>query len=209
MINKPKDYDNIPIGVGESLKAGGHKCVIKKLEEATSSKGNQMLVIYFDTADEDIQPGFYMNRYVNDTRADKKWGGRFFLVNGGEYGPANLRRFVTSVADSNDENVLMSKGWKEVKNGRGQLEWQPSWGSGFEESFKDMKVGLVFRKEEYTREDHTLGVATKGFRWCNYDKAYEQKEPERKAAPAPIQQPDYGFVNVPADALEDEGLPFK
>lgn len=192
MISKPNGYDNIPIGMGESLKAGGHKCVIKKLEEATSSKGNQMLVIYFDTSDEDIQPGFYMNRYVNDKRPDKKWGGRFFLIVGGEYGPANLKRFITAVEDSND----------------GFQAWDFS-GNLRMDAFTDLKAGLVFRKEEYTREDHTLGVATKGFRWCNYEKAYEQKEPERKAAPAPIQQPDYGFVNVPADALEDEGLPFK
>ena len=56
MIQKPKNYDTIPVGGGESLKAGGHKCVIKMLEEATSSKGNQMLIISFDTSDEDIQP---------------------------------------------------------------------------------------------------------------------------------------------------------
>ena len=191
MITKQKDYDNINIGGGESLKAGGHKCIIKKLEETTSSKGNPMLVIYFDTADEDIQPHHYMDRYIADNRPDKKWGGRFFLTVSGEYGPANLKRFISAVEDSNDG----FQAW-DFSN---QLRM---------EAFANQKVGLVFRKEEYTREDHQYGVATKGFRWCNYEKAYEQKEPEMKKLPAAPTEPDYGFVNVPADALEDEGLPF-
>ena len=46
--------------------------MIKKLEEATSSKGNQMLVIYYDTADEDIQPHYYMDRYLADDYHETK-----------------------------------------------------------------------------------------------------------------------------------------
>lgn len=200
MIQKPKNYDTIPVGGGESLKVGGHKCVIKMLEEATSSKGNQMLIISFDTADEDIQPHFYMDRYLNDTRADKKWGGRFYLVTGGEYGPANLKRFCTAVEDSND----------------GFQAWDFS-GALRMDAFKNMKVGLIFRKEDYIADDHQLRTATKGFRWCNYETAYEQKEPERKKLPqseSALQatnpaDADMGFLNIPADALENEGLPFK
>ena len=192
MITKPKNYDTIQVGGGEMLKAGGHKCVIKQLEETTSSKGNQMLVMFFDTADEDIQPHHYMDRYLSDTREDKKWGGRFFLVPGGEYGPANLKRFITAVEDSND----------------GFQAWDFS-GNLRMDAFKGVKVGLIFRREEYTKEDHTLGVAVKGFRWCKYDTAYEQKEPEQKKAPAPNPEADMGFLAIPADALENEGLPFK
>lgn len=197
MIQKPKDYDNIQVG-GESLKAGGHKCVIKMLEEGISNNGNQKLVISFDTADEDIQPHYYMDRYLSDKRADKKWGGRFHLVTGGEYGPANLKRFITAVEDSND----------------GFQAWDFS-GTLRMDAFKNMKVGLIFRKEDYITDDHQLRTATKGFRWCNYETAYEQKEPEPKKLPqseSAIQATtpagvDYGFVNV---AEEDtEGLPFK
>lgn len=198
MIQKPKNYDTIPVGGGESLKAGGHKCVIKQIEETTSSKGNQMLVIYYDTADEDIQPHFYMDRYLNDTRAEKKWGGRFFLVLGGDYGPANLKRFVTAVEDSND----------------GFQAWDRS-GNLRIDAFKNVKAGLIFRKEDYIADDHQLRTATKGFRWCNYEQAYEQKEPEHKKLPqseSALQATtpagaDYGFVDVDADNLE--GLPFK
>ena len=198
MIQQPKNYDTIPVGGGESLRAGGHKCVIKKLEEATSSKGNQMLVIYYDTADEDVQPHFYMDRFLADTRADKKWGGRFFLTVAGEYGPTNLKRFCTAVEDSNDG----FEAWDFSK----QLRM---------DAFKGMKVGLIFRKEDYITDDHQLRTATKGFRWCNYDKAYEQKEPEPKKLPqseSAVQATtpagvDFGFVDVDADNLE--GLPFK
>ena len=115
----------------------------------------------------------------------------------GEYGPTNLKRFCTAVEDSNDG----FEAWDFSK----QLRM---------DAFKGMKVGLIFRKEDYITDDHQLRTATKGFR-CNYDKAYDQKEPEPKKLPqseSAVQATtpasiDMGFMNVEEDNLE--GLPFK
>lgn len=206
MITKPKDYDDIQISNGESLKAGGHKCIIKQIEEAVSRQGNQMLVIYFDTADDDIQPHFYMNRFLNDTRADKKWGCRYWL-------PIENKQ-------DKEKDKLAKRRWKwfnhtVVEDNDGFEPFDFS-GAYRLDAFKGMKIGLVFRKEEYNADDHQLRISTKVDKWCNYDRAFEQEEPELKKLPqseAAIRATtpagvDYGFVNVPADALEDEGLPF-
>lgn len=217
MISKPKDYDNIPLG-GERLTPGGHKCVIMQVIETTSSKGSQMLIISFDTDSADTQPMYYQNRYLNDKRPDKKWSGNMYLVVDGEYGPANLKRFCTAVEDSNANFSCWSQ--------QGVL---------LIEQMKNKRVGIVFREEDYTKDDGTVGNSVKPMRFCNYFKAMEEKVPDRKPLPAPSAQamaatapvsgqdqqnfvpfqqsqqqparPDYGFVAVP-DGLEDEGLPF-
>lgn len=204
MISKPKDYDQIPVG-GEQLKPGGHKCVIMQVTEQVSSKGNQMLVVAIDTDAADTQPMYYQNRYLSDKRPDKKWSGNMYITVTGEYGPQNLKRFCTAVEDSNPGFVC----WDQ----QGNLRMN---------DLKKRKVGIVFRGEDYTKEDGTVGFAVKGMRFCNYEKAFEQAVPEPKrlqsspaamaaTAPASVpfqgqQQPDYGFVNVAED--DTEGLPF-
>ena len=216
-MNKPEGFSNIQIGA--SMTPGGHKCEIKKVEETKSRSGSDMLIIYFDTTKEDSLPGFYSERYLADKKSTSKdpvWRGRQYLVTDGEYGPSNLKRFTTSVADSNSENSLSQHKWTKVTNDKGAEEWEPAWGNGFADSFKDLKVGVIFRIEEYT--DQVTGeirAAVKPFRFCAYDKALEQPVPERKNLPPqqPSLQQQYdqmsleGFMKVPDD-LSDEGLPF-
>ena len=87
----------------------------------------------------------------------------------GEYGPSNLKRFITAVEDSNPG-------------------FSVTWGKQFASCLQDNKIGVVFREEEYTKEDHTVGMAVKPLRFCDYAKAADQAIPKRKEAPAP--QPD-------------------
>lgn len=204
MISKPENYEKIPVG-GEAIKAGGHKCRIMQAEESMSQRGSQMLVISFDTTEDDPQPNYYMARWVNDKRDkdEKKWGGKMYIVTEGEYGPANLKRFCTAVEDSNEGFSC----WK---------------GNSLDlAGLKNKLVGVVFREEEYRLDDGQCRWSCKGTRFCNYEKAFEQKIPDPKPLPdsgasfqpapmptAAADGPDYGFVNV-ADGLEDEGLPFK
>lgn len=197
---KPKDYDTTTIG-GEALTPGGHKCIIKQVDEAISQKGREMLVVSIDTSDEDTQPGYYMNRWLNDSRdpSEKKWGGRMFIMQDGEYATANIKRFCTAVENSND-------GFECWKNDQLDLE-----------GLKGQKVGVVFRGEDYTKTDMTVGYTVKGLRFCSYDTAYDQPVPKKKELvqegpqpfPAPAQTGAAGFVDAVPDGLEDEGLPFK
>lgn len=200
-ISKPKGYNDIQAGDYESLKPGGHKCVIKQVEAAKSSKGNDMLIIYLDTSEEDFQPQHFANRYLNDKRPDKQWPGtgKSYITLSGEYGPANLKRFCTAVEHSNEGFSC----WDFNDNLR-------------IDDLKNQKVGVIFREEEYTKEDYTLGRSIKPFRFCNYNEAFDKDAPEPKLltqkAPEGFGQtaPDMnsGFMSVP-DNLEDEGLPFK
>lgn len=192
MISRPKDYDETNIG-GEMLAPGGHKCRIMDVREATSKNGSQMLIVAFDTDETDKQPMYYQHRYLSDKRPDKKWGGNMYVVVDGQYGTSNLKRFCTAVEDSN----------------KGFSCWSDS-GELKAEALKHKLIGIVFRGEDYTKQDGTIGYTVKGWRFCNYETAEEQRVPERKTEekkPATPNFPD-GFMDIPADGLEDEGLPF-
>lgn len=220
-MQKPNNWDDINISA--VINPGGHRCVIKKVEETRSSKGSAMLIINFDTDQTDSQPRFYSDRYLADQKAGKtgddlKWKGKSYLVTDGEYGPSNLKRFVTAVEDSNPG-------------------FNVTWGDQFAACLIDKKVGVVFRVEEYTTDLHELRASVKPFRFCDYAQAADQPIPKRKEAPAlepslydrykeaqaaqpqqmswdqpPIvqsaqQAQSEGFMTVP-DGLEDSGFPF-
>ena len=191
MIKKPKNYDNLK-NTYESLNPGGHKCIIKEAKEDKDSNGKDILVVYFDTATEDIQPKYFENMYLNDTRPDKKWsysGQRTFWQDS-EWFESNLAKMTGAIEKSNPDVEI----WKNNELDLPKL--------------KGLKLGVVFGQEEYTRDDHQVGVSTKPRYFCGYDEAYDQKIPERKVQkPKAPAAPDYSFVNVEADDLE--GLPFK
>lgn len=203
----PNNY-NKDFGDYEQLSAGGHKCRIVRAVETKSQTGKQMLVVNLDTTEDDVQPLFFTNRYVRDKREEKKWPCKMYIILEGEYAEGNLNRFLGAVEKSNDT-------------------FHPEPGKDLDpQKFTDLKVGTVFRQEEYTKSDLTVGMSVKPFRWCSYDKAPEQEVPKPKLLPTSDTDPTRfvpewqktqtatvtpsraGFMDIPADALEEEGLPF-
>lgn len=208
-----KDYNQ----TREQITPGGHKCIIKYAEEGKSRSGKQMLTIQIETSFEDAQPGFFQKRFDADTRADKKWPGNMYIVFEYEktkdghdklkdWSEANFNKFLSALDHSN-ANFKLAPG----------AELDPR-------QLMNLKVGVIFREEEYEPQTATMtdlmnGVYPKTVRpafWCGYDTAFDEKVPKPKtinkvetAAATPTPGASYGFVNVPADALEDEGLPFK
>lgn len=71
-MNKPNNYDKTQAnGDFTPVELGGHKLVIKQVNETQSGTGKPMIVVLFDFADDDKQPGYFWNQFANDIRPDK------------------------------------------------------------------------------------------------------------------------------------------
>lgn len=161
---KPKDFDTATeFGEFTPLTPGGHYLIIKKVEETTSSAGNPMIIVSFDTTSKDTQPLYYKEQYANDTRAEKKWGGiaRQVVYNNDGTTSKGFKSFVTSAEKSNPGFTV---------------NWDK-----FADCFKDKLVGGVFRKEEYINNKGKLATIVKLMYFCSNETiAKGVKVPEDK-----------------------------
>lgn len=190
-FNKPKDYDEVQAG-GEytPIELGGHKLVIKKIEEVTGkdySSGREYtyLKISFDTAPDDVQPGYYMDAWKNDTREQKKWGGVATLFPYDKEGRTSktFKQFCTSIERSNNSTI--------------------QWGAGFEASIVGKVIGGVFGEEEYYGKDCEIKTARKLFWWRSVEGIKDAKIPKKRELE---HVENNGFT--PVDDIADDDLPF-
>ena len=186
-FDKPNGYDEVQAG-GEytPIELGGHKLVIKKLEEVTASNGNKYLKVTFDTAQDDVQPGYYAEQYKNDTRDTKKWGGVATIFPTDRDGKTSktFKQFCTSIERSNNSKI--------------------QWGAGFEASIVGKVIGGVFGEEEYLNQMGEVKTARKLFWWRSVDGIADAKIPDKRE----VEKVDAnGFMSVPDDI--DEELPFE
>lgn len=213
-MQKPNNYENIQLGT--ALTAGKHRCVIKKAEETVSKTGLEMLIVYFDTAFDDMQPKYYENGYerrVKNNPDAEKWCRKWVITDSTtDYGDKNLKKL--------NNAVLLSNGLVDENGDPDQAKIK--WGDLYCEWLKDKRVGVIFGEEEYIRSDHQLGCSVKPSFFCSYPKEEElgKDAPARKTLPEekPSLQQIYeqqsfaqtaqeGFMQIP-DELNDEGLPF-
>lgn len=199
---KPEKFDTTPVG-WTAVKPGAHTCIIKEVRETTSRNGNQMLAVYFDFDENDTQMSYFTEIYKQHKKQfgdDAKWRGCYYITLCGEYATANIKRFTTAVERSNKGFVT---------------QWDLVPGDGtFCNCFKGKRVGMVFRTEEYRKQDGSIGKSTKPFRVCEYGKVKETKVPDVKklpAEPTPVISNDpvmaaEGFYEVP-EGFESE-MPF-
>lgn len=190
-MQKPQNYESIKVGDFTPIAPGGHLCVIKQVKEEKSKNGLDMLVIHLDTDNADAQPNYFMEQFKNDIRPEKKWGCIMYLVvdNSTEYGPANLKRFCTSVEESN-------------------TGFSVAWGDKFEACFKEKKVGVVFGREQYLNASGEVKWSTKPKHFRSTSTVLNAEIPKEKFLPessSNVSGTD-GFMNIP-DSIEDE-LPF-
>lgn len=195
-MNKPNNYEATQVGSDFTpVELGGHKAIIKKVEETTSSTGKPMLKIAIDFDTTDKQPNYFMESFKNDIRPDKKW-------------PANGVIYVLS----EDANGNCSKNFKSFINAFEKSNGCTAiWGAKFANQFTNKKIGTIFGlvEEEYNGEVKKRHK----HRWfCEYDKAESASIPEAKllattSEPLPAStNPADGFVNVP-DGV-DADVPF-
>lgn len=191
-MKKPNGYDETQVG-GEftPVALGGHTAVVKKVLETESKTGKPMIKVAIDFDAKDAQPNYFADAFASDTRDDKKWPyqGTQYIMSEDAEGKCSrsLKSFITSVEDSNGS--------------------QCEWGDGFEKWFTGKKVGVVFGEveEEYNGEIKTR----RKIRWfCAYDRAKEQKVPDKKllTGPRPAAATVGEFMSVPEGVNEE--IPF-
>lgn len=162
MIAKPKMYDEITINESyEKIILGGHKGIIKNVEEYTSAiSGNTSLKVEVDTATDDKQPNYFQKQYDENTNMDKKWstsGTKYVSLKEDENCIKMLKAFLTSVENSNNGFTY---------------DWNKD-----VDQLKGKKVGLVFGLEEYENDKGETKTATKLTQFRSIDKVYNAKIP--------------------------------
>lgn len=190
-FDKPAGYDEVhACGDFTPIELGGHKLVIKKLEEVTASNGNKYLKVSFDTAPDDKQPNYYTEQYKNDTRDNKKWGGVATIFPTDRDGKTSktFKQFCTSIERSNNSKI--------------------QWGAGFEASIVGKVIGGVFGEEEYLNGNNEVKTARKLFFWRSLEGLEDAKIPEKRTLSENVKMSvdADGFLNIP-HGINDE-VPF-
>lgn len=191
-MNKPQGYDDLKVGGDFTpVELGGHHMVIKGVREEKSKKGRDMIVVAFDFAPNDKQPGYFTDLFEKDIRPDKKWnnaGTKYILTMDSQDDSKvnkDFKRFITAVEKSNSFEV--------------------KWDKTFCNQFKGKKVGGVFGvvEEEYdgkVRKKHLL-------RWfCEDSKADNADIPNPKLLNNTPTTDANGFMELPKG--EDGDIPF-
>lgn len=200
-MNKPNNYDNTQAaGEFTPVELGGHKLIIKQVTETTSKTGKPMIVVLFDFASDDKQPGYFMEQFKNDIRPDKKWPNQAtnYILTEDSDGNCNrsFKTFMTCVEHSN-------KGF------------ETKWGDNFGQQFKNKLIGGVFgpQMDFYNNKE----IQKRVLRWfISVDRIADATVPEmsetqayknhKNGYPAGATPSGDGFMNVP-DGVDEE-LPF-
>jgi hypothetical protein len=165
IINKPNKYEEVQVGGDFTpIDLGGHKGIIKKVEEYTSQiSGNTSLKVEVDTDKDDKQPNYYQEQYDNNTNMNKKWSTgatKYVSLKEEENCIKMLKSFITAVENSN--NGFTYDWSKDIDQLNGK------------------KVGLVFGLEEYQDNEGKTKTATKLVQFRSLDKLNTIKIPKVK-----------------------------
>lgn len=200
-MNKPNNYDNTQTaGEFTPVELGGHKLIIKQVTETTSKTGKPMIVVLFDFAPDDKQPGYFTEQFKNDIRPDKKWPNQAtnYILTEDSDGNCNrsFKTFMTCVEHSN-------KGF------------ETKWGDNFGQQFKNKLIGGVFgpQMDFYNNKE----IQKRVLRWfISVDRIADATVPEmsetqaykhhKNGYPAGATPSGDGFMNVPYGV--DEEFPF-
>ena len=192
---KPNNYENTQID-RPKVEAGGHICLIKKVEETASKNGVPMIIVFFDFEAHDKQAFLMSQMFKDDIRPEKQWPliGRKYILCEDSEGNTNrdYKRFITAWEKSN--NV--------------KINW-----NGAANQFANKKVGAVFGPVENEYEGRVY--VRNELRWfVSVETALSAEVPALKPlkgetsvpSPAASTSSSDGFMDIPADA--NENYPF-
>ena len=147
-MKKFNGFESKIMGDFEALPVGGYICEIKNAEVVANRNGGERMELAIDIAEGDYRE-FYLKRYNNDTREDKKWSGKFVLFlpkeDGTEQDGWAKNRFNNMIGCIEDANDGYHWDWDEKK-------------------LRGKKIALVFRREEYRKTDGSTGWTVKPFK---------------------------------------------
>lgn len=208
------------------IELGAHYMIIKSVVERNqdgtpikTKNGIPMIKVFFDFAQNDKQPNYFLNQYRNDFRPrengkEKEWpfAGTAYIMTETNEGVCSPRykAFITSVEKSNPGFAVW---WAEDDSPEASRRWC--------EQFKNKSVGGVFQevidvydsgKGLKESKKHVLN------RFCSADKVPEIAAPDpyetlahkswKESGGITTAKPDsMGFMNIP-DNLDSEELPF-
>ena len=195
MLKKPNNYDEVQINQDfERLELGGHKGIIKNIEEYTSTiSGNTSLKVEVDTDKTDKQPEYYQKQFDESTATDKKWspaGTKYVPLGDNENQVKMLKAFITAVENSNPN-------------------FKFDWNKDERTQLINKKIGLVAGLEEYQDQEGKTKTATKIVQFRSIDKVDNVKIPKVKLLDGTfIEYEDYNKKQEststnPFDAMED------
>lgn len=201
-MRQPQNYDNVKAaGDYIPVKLGGHYMAIKQVSETKSKTGMDMIVVFFDFAGNDSQPGKFSAEFEDDVRPDKKWpnqGTKYILIKDAKTGDTSrsFKTFCTCAEKSNP-------GF--------EVRWGDNWG----QQFKGKKIGGVFGEElDFYNGNETTKRVLRFF--TSWDKVADASIPnksetrahkEYKKTEDSMRNIESGdFMKIP-DGLEEE-LPF-
>lgn len=201
MLKKPNNYDEVELNSEFTpIELGGHKGVIKGVEEYTSEySGNTSLKVSVDTTKDDKQPEYFTELYRNDERDDKKWSTsaiKYVSLKEDENCVRMLKGFITAVENSNPGFTY-------------------DWNKDIDQ-LKNKKIGLVFGLEEYEDNEGKTKTARKLNQFRSIDKVDNAKIPRVKLLNGEfVEYEEYNknnVINTTDDTIEIElgegDLPF-
>lgn len=189
MIYKPADYDTTKASTGGSQKlpAGAYYCGIAGVELTKSRGGADMLKLHIE-----IIRGDYAGYFKKQMERwnDEKWpsGGTLYQVIEGKSLPM-FKGLIENLQASND-------GFDPWGDNNALEEYR----------LKGLRIGCIFREEEYQKNDGTVGTATRIYGTCPLDQVETIKPPAKKTLDGSTElQGGAGQYQPP---LTDEQIPF-
>ena len=195
---KPNGYDEAKAGGDFTpVELGGHHLIIKQVSERLNKNNQPMIVVLFDFAQNDSQPGYFMDQFKNDIRPDKKW--------------SNQATQYINVYDSDGKTSRAFKTFTTcVEHSNTGFETQ--WGDDFCQQFTGKKIGGVFGEQM----DYYNGkeIKKRVLRWfVSAEKVDDAQIPDMTETAAYKEYKNnaaiannYGFMSIP-DGIGEE-LPF-
>ncbi len=186
-------WDNIEeAGSFEKIELGGHICVIVDARIEPTRSGNEMLVISYDFAVNDKQPGYFRNLLDQDRKRNPqaKWreSGRIRQGFGTEQSNPFFKRLINRIVESNP-------GY--------QWDWN-------EYGLKGKMFGGVFGHEEYENDKGEIKQAIKCMSVQNLEGIFEAAIPEDK--PLSKKEPKATATSATQGntylSIDDDDLPF-